>query len=876
LIIPIILIQNKLFESWFTKKSDLRNFNSHNLLPNLKNILEKYLINWYYPFMDKNYDSKIVEEKWQKYWEKEGTYRFDPNSSKLVFSVDTPPPYVSADHLHVGHAMSYTQAEIIIRYHRMKGKNIFYPMGFDDNGLPTERYVEKKYKIDKSKITRQEFVKLCLKETKEGGKVYEKIWRRLGLSIDWSLLYSTINPLSQRIAQRSFIDLYKKGRIYRSESPTFWCTHCQTALAQADLEDQEEDSVMYDIEFKFENGDPAIISTTRPELIPACVALYVHPKDNRYSHHIGGTAITPIFKENIPIKTSDAVEMNKGTGLMMVCTWGDIEDIEKWKIDKLETKLIINKNGKLSEKAGNYKNLTLAQARTKIVDDLQTAGHLKNTTNIKHTLNIHERCKKPIDFFASPQWFIKILDLKDDLKKRGEELNWYPSFMKVQLDNWIDGLKWDWCISRDRFFGVPFPVWHCPDCQEIILAENDELPIDPREMHPKTGICPKCGSKNIKGEMQVMDTWMTSSVSPLINAKWQDKDNLMSTLHPYTNSNILKSDQASDTSENNKKIGVGIYPMSLRVQAFEIIRTWLFYTLVKSHLHTNSLPWKNVMISGWGLAKNGEKMSKSLNNFVIAEDIIKKYSADALRYWACGATLGMNLRWSEEDVRAGQKLLTKLWNAGRFVMMNLEDYDQKTDLGINDLEISDQWILAELQELTREVTNQFEKYEFAKGKIALEQFFWIKFTDNYIELVKGRLYGTDKQKKLSAQFALSQILSTLIILYAPILPHITEELAETFNNADGSIHLGPWPTIKQKFENHDLIKKGKVILDAISRLRKTKVENVIKLSEPIESVILRTDKDSLKFIGNLTEDLKNVSHASKITFEEGLGVEIKK
>ena len=317
--------------------------------------------------LPKNYNAKESEKKWQSFWEKEGIYKFDENSKKPVFSIDTPPPYISSDSLHTGHAMSYTQAEIIVRYHRMKGENIFYPMGFDDNGLPTERFVEKKYKIDKSKITRKEFVELCLKETKEGGKKYEELWRRLGLSVDWSLLYSTINPLSQKISQRSFLDLYKKGRIYQEEAPTFWCTQCQTALAQADLEDKEEKSLMYDIEFKFDSptgeGDPAVISTTRPELIPACVALYVNPKDERYQKYIGGSAIVPITEEKIPVKTSEAVEMKKGTGLMMVCTWGDTEDIEKWKADKLDTKLIIDKNGKINEKGGKYAGMKLKNVR---------------------------------------------------------------------------------------------------------------------------------------------------------------------------------------------------------------------------------------------------------------------------------------------------------------------------------------------------------------------------------------------------------------------------------------------------------------------------------------------------------------------------------
>lgn len=812
----------------------------------------------------KIYNPKAIEKKWQDFWEKEKIYAFDKDSRKPIFSIDTPPPYISADSLHVGHAMSYAQAEIIIRYHRMKEENIFYPMGFDDNGLPTERFVEKKYKVNKSKITRKEFVEFCLKETAEGGKMYEKLWRSLGLSVDWSLLYSTINPLAQKIAQRSFIDLYNKKRIYREESPTFWCTHCQTALAQADLEDKEEKSLMYNIKFAFEGGKGAIISTTRPELIPACVALYVNPKDKRYKSYIGKNAVVPITNDKVPVKASDTVEMEKGTGLMMVCTWGDTEDISKWRADKLETKLIIGKNGKINEKGGKYEGLTLAKARENIISDLEREGLLVSKKEMEHVVNIHERCKHPIDFFASPQWFVKILDIKDDLKKRGGELKWHPQFMKVHLDNWIDGLKWDWCISRDRFFGVPFPVWHCEDCRGIILPDDKELPVDPRENLPGNKICPECKSRKIRGEMQVMDTWMTSSTTPLINARWKEPNSLM------------------------KKI----YSMSLRAQAFEIIRTWLFYTLVKSHFHTNSLPWKNVMISGWGLAKDGEKMSKSLNNFVTAESVIEKYGADALRYWSCGATLGMNLRWSEEDVRAGKKLLTKLWNVARFIIMNLEDFDRNTFIARDKLSEADKWILSELYDLIEYVNIFLEKYDFGRAKFLMEHFFWIKLADNYIELVKGRLYGNNEKEKKSAQFTLYSILILLIKLFAPILPHITEELYQSFikeKKSPVSIHISKWPN-DPDFETifgsgkvpdwltgkRDILNHGKVLIEVISKMRKMKTDKNVKLYESVKNLTASIPSEHKEFFEKITGDLKNLAQAEniKIKISEKPAVEI--
>ncbi|MDO8529758.1 MAG: valine--tRNA ligase [bacterium] len=787
--------------------------------------------------LPKNYDSKQSEKKWQDFWEKEGIYKFDKNSKKPTFSIDTPPPYISSNSLHTGHAMSYTQAEIIVRFHRMNGENVFYPMGFDDNGLPTERFVEKKYKVDKSKITRKEFVELCLKETQEGGKKYEELWRSLGLSVDWSLLYSTISPLAQKISQRSFIDLYKKNRIYQAKRPTLWCTTCQTALAQADLEAEEKESQLVYIKAKVETGEDLVFATTRPELLPACMGISVHPSDRRYKHLIGKKVTMPLTGAELILTADEASDTDFGSGVVYYCSFGGNECIE-WLERHPEAKPIelILPNGRFSKNAGKYAGKKTLEAREDIIEDLKEIGALIKLEPTKHAVYVHERCKTDVEYIETEQWFIKLLDLKDALQKRGNKLKWYPKFMKIHLDNWINGLKWDWCVSRDRFFGVPIPVWQCKDCGEIILPEDSELPVDPGENTPANNTCSECESKNIQGETQVLDTWATSSVSPLINARWGEKDNLMKE----------------------------ICPMSVRVQGFEIIRTWLFYTLVKSHLNTENIPWKDVMISGWGLAKNGEKMSKSLNNFVTAESMLQKYGADALRFWTCGATLGMNLRFSEDDMRAGQKLLTKIWNATRFVMMNLENYE-KTELSKNDLETSDQWILAEFQELVKNVTEQFEKYEFAKAKNLLEHFFWIKFTDNYIELVKGRLYGEDEKKKLSAQFALYKIISNLAKLFAPILPHVTEEIYQQFlrdGNSSVSIHIAEWPALEKQFEDEDTRKSGKLLLEIIAEIRKQKAEKSIKLGESFRRLTIGANEK--EFVEKIKEDIKNLSHAEEI------------
>ena len=790
--------------------------------------------------MDKRYKAKEAESKWLEEWEKSGIYKFDPDSEKPVYSVDTPPPYVSSDHLHLGHAMSYIQAEIIIRFRRMQGCNIFYPMGFDDNGLPTERFVEKKYKINKAKISRKDFVDLCIEETKKGAENYRRIWKSLGIGVDWSLEYSTIGELSQKIAQRSFIDLYNKGLVYREESPTFWCTTCRTALAQADLEDKEEQQgKMYYIKFLIPEHDDVIIATTRPEMLPACVALYVNPDDSRFNHLLGLKAVVPIFNSEIPILKSEEVDPEFGTGIMMVCTWGDTEDVKKWKIDKLDTKVLINEYGKLTKIAGDFQGLKLDDARKKIVEKLKEQACLKKEEDIIHVKNIHGRCGTPVEFMTSEQWFIKILDFKNDLLKKGDEIKWYPEFMKDRYDHWVLGLKWDWCISRDRYYGVPFPVWRCDDCGAIILPEYKELPVDPREQKPDVSTC-KCGSRSLTGEQQVMDTWMTSSLSPLINAKWMEDDSFIEK----------------------------IYPLSTRVQAFEIIRTWLFYTVVKSLFHTKSVPWKSVMISGWGLDSQGKKMSKSKGNITSIDTAVEQYSADAVRWWSTGAGLGQNLKYSDVDMKGGKKISNKLWNVARFIQPIIED----CELGDIDnvVNFSDQWILAELQRTVSDCTVALEVCDFNRARIALEKFFWMKYCDVYLELCKDRTWNPEKytdEQISSLKTTLSFSLETLLKLFAPILPFVTEEIYHVLfkkNNAE-SIHAAKWPEIKKDCQNEDLLGLSSSFMEIINRVRHFKTNIAESFRSDITAISLITGNTLLQ--GSLP-DLAGLAKADKSYINE--------
>ena len=817
-----------------------------------------------FPELDTNVDLEEISRKCLKIWADSKVHDFTPNSGKPVFSVDTPPPYVSASHLHVGHAMSYTQAEIIVRYKRMMGHEVFYPMGFDDNGLPTERHVEQVHKIkDKSQISRSEFRKLCVQETQGGAKTYEELWRALGISVDWNLRYSTIDERCQRVGQLSFIDLYKKDLIYRAEEPVLWDTKFQTALAQADLDTIERKGKLYDIEFKAETGDPLVISTTRPELIPGCVGMFFHPEDERYAHLKGKNAIVPIFGHEVPILTSEAVEKEFGTGLMMCCTFGDSEDVEKWKEHKLDTRICISLNGKMTELAGEYEGLQIVEARARIVKDLKAQELVKGEKTVPQSVSVGERSEVPVEFHMAPQWFIKVLDHKEKFRQRAEELDWYPEHMKVRLLNWIDGLKYDWNVSRQRYYGVPFPLWYVQDENgeiiDTIIADEADLPLDPMESEPPQWAKDKFKDYTIVPETDVMDTWMTSSVSPLINANW--------------------------TSLDQDLTASGIYPMSLRVQAHEIIRTWLFYTMIKSEYHTDSLPWEATMISGWGLNEQGKKISKrSLDqetdkngyNRFNPDNLIAKYGADAVRYWAGGAKLGHDLRFSEKEIKRGKAAVTKLWNASRMAFTYMKDFDYANDaISFENRTIEDQWIIAELQKITGEATEYMEKLDYASARNSIDRFFFMSYCDNYLEMIKLRFQDasqwTDEEIK-STQSTLFEATRILLGLFAPFTPFVTEELyqaAGKFGEDAVSLHITAWPkpeSLHEVTDQNDI----EFILWALAETRKIRSEQKIGAGAILEVVTLEFADDSdLGTAKRLEKSIVTAIRAKEIVVQKG-------
>jgi valyl-tRNA synthetase len=749
------------------------------------------------------YDHRAVEAAVRELWEAHDIYRYDRGGDGPVFSVDTPPPYVSAAHLHVGHAMSYSQPDFIVRYRRMRGERVFYPIGFDDNGLPTERYVEQAHGVRAVDMPRAEFNALCLAETGRVAERYEDLWRRLGLSVDWSLRYSTIDPRCQRTAQTSFVRLHQAGYLRRAEDPILWCPEDRTSLAQADVEDLERTSRLHTIRF---GGDrDLLIATTRPELLPACVALYHHPADTRYASLERATV--PLFGYEVPVRTDESVDPEYGTGLMMVCTFGDSEDVLKWRRDHLDLRLVVEPDGRLGELGGEFAGLTLAQGRAAIVKALDEAGLLVSSEPVRQVVGVHERCQTPVEFQIRPQWFIAVREHADRFRARAAELEWIPPFMRRRLEDWIDGLKWDWNITRQRRYGVPFPVWFCAACSAPVLARLEDLPVDPLADSPPVSSCPSCGCGELVPDPDVMDTWMASSLSPQVNDGWA----------------VGGTDPA-------------LAPMSMRVQAFEIIRTWLFYSVVQSELLFGRVPWRTALISGWGLSEQGKKLSKrdldkstgpdGYNRYV-PDDVMGKYGADAVRLWATRARIGTDLRYNEKDIRTGRKFAVKLWNVGRFLSMNLGDLDVSAPATApppGDRDIVDRWVLSHLADTAAEATAAFGTHDYMQAHQAASRMFWSVYCDRYLEMIKDRIGASGDRD--SARWTLWESFRVLLGLFAPFAPFVTERMYQQFYRThEGaiSLHLTRWPELDQRWRDDrpavEAVDQLTMILDATRALR---------------------------------------------------------
>ncbi len=800
--------------------------------------------------LSKNYDFENSQQKWQNYWREKKIYQYNPSETREnTFVVDTPPPTVSGQ-LHMGHIFSYTQADFIVRFQRMMGKNIFYPMGFDDNGLPTERLVEKQKNIKATSLDRSDFIEICKEVVELEEEKFRHFFTQIALSVDWNLEYQTISPTSTSISQMSFLDLISKDEIYRSDQPMLWDPVDQTALAQADIEDKMRESLMNEIIFTSDDGKPLVIATTRPELLPACVAVFFHPDDERYKNLAGSYAISPLFNIRVPILADSLVQIDKGTGLVMCATFGDATDITWWKTHNLPCKIIINKVGRIIDlkfddpNADHYASIIsgmkVSEARAKILEHLQQNGLLKSQTPIIQNVKCAERSGAPLEILTTPQWFIKTLKHKDALLKKSAELNWYPHFMKHRLDNWINSLAWDWCISRQRFFGVPFPVWYSKRPGEEgkpIFASIDQLPVDPLRDLPHG-----YSRDEVEADKDVMDTWATSAVSPQLSSM------------------AISKDFSLDYNKHQN-----LFPFDLRPQAHEIIRVWTFYTMLKAYLHENTLPWKNIMISGWCLANDKTKMSKSKGNVVTPEKLIAEYGADVVRYWASTSRLGADTAYSEDVIKNGKRLVNKIWNAAKFASSHF----YKLDLSKDPLDLichnTDKWLISNLREVVKTATEEFNQFEYAAAMESIEDFFWKIFCDNYLEISKARAYDEGGENPIGSQSAIATLyiaINTLLKLMAPVLPHITEELYQNiYHNDLDSVHQrNSWPKFSDYFFDSDALHQGSMILEIIELVRKSKAEKNLSVKADIEILDFATD---ITIAADLLEDLAKVT-SSKI------------
>jgi valyl-tRNA synthetase len=640
------------------------------------------------------------------------------------------------------------------------------------------------------------------------------------------------------------LNLYKKGLIYQEESPVSWCPKCQTAIAQAEFENVDMTSHFSDIVFKH-GGEDLVISTTRPELIPACVALAVHPDDERYKKFHGKFAGVPLFDYDVPIIVDSSVAVDKGTGLMMVCTFGDKEDVEKWYKHKLPLKVVITPDGKMNDKAGKYEGLSLHDARKEILKDLELGGMLLNQKDISHAVNVHDKCGTEIEILKTKQWFVNILKHKEELIEAADKITWYPEHMKTRYIHWVENLNWDWCISRQRHYGVPIPVWYKGkegENKEIIVADESKLPIDPLQDE----------IKGAEPETDVFDTWMTSSLTPQIAL-----------------------DRVGDKGWKNN------FPMNLRPQAHDIIRTWAFYTITKAIYEDNDVPWKDIVISGHALDPKGKKMSKSKGNVVDPLKVMDQFGSDALRFWAAGSKLGEDLPYQEKDLVTGKKMVTKLWNASKFCLMHLSEFEVDST---PELLIMDRWLLAKLHRMIKSCTEDFDRYEYSKTKAETEKFFWNTFCDNYLEIAKDRLYKSDKVGQHatdSARYTLYHSLLAQLKLIAPIMPHITEEIFQMYyaekmkGYSDGgkksfvSIHNTSWPEWKESMFDPEAEKVGDTAVEIVGMVRRDKSEKNLSLKTPIKELFVRVDKELIHGLSHALEDLMATTKAEEIIFEDG-------
>lgn len=735
--------------------------------------------------LPKEYDYNFIEEKWLNTWQ-DSMYFFDWNSQKPQFIIDTPPPYPTGN-FHIGNALNWCYIDFVARYKRMRGYNVMFPEGWDCHGLPTEVKVEEAHGITKNQVSREEFRRMCVELTTTNIERMRKSLRRLGFSIDWSNEYITMEPAYYGKTQRSFVQMYQNRRVYQKNHPVNWCPRCETAIAFAEV---EYDARSTDLNFL--NFDNLKIATSRPELLAACVAVAVNPDDERYSDIIKTEVKVPVFGHMVKVIADKSVDPSFGTGVVMICTFGDKQDVRWWVEHGLPLRKAIDKTGKMTALAGKYEGMTTGECKKAIIEDMKIAGILYKQEKLDQNVGMCWRCKTPIEILSEKQWFVKII--RDDILNTANDITWVPDFMKVRLENWTETMEWDWCISRQRIFATPIPAWYCTRCGTVKVAKEEWLPVEPTQMPPPEPC--ECGSTDFKGEDDVLDTWMDSSISALHVAGWLSD-------HPL------------------------LLPTQLRPQGYDIIRTWSFYTILRSRALLDVKPWDTILLNGMVLGEDGHKMSKSRNNFVVPEEVIKTYGADSFRQWAAiGGTTGSDIIFSWKDVVAGSRFLQKLWSIVRFSIPHINEE-------LAELKPIDRWLLSKLNRLVKQATNSMDAYQFDETFKAIRGFAWDVLADNYIELAKSRLYGNGEGKQ-AAQYTLFVTIETLSRLLAPFLPYFSEEIYSHIKPE--SVHLQNWPVPDESLIDDDAEAAGEMIKEMTAQIRRYKSEHGMALNAPLKGI----------------------------------------
>ena len=743
--------------------------------------------------LPKNYEFSAVEERWRGIWQDEDHY-FDRNSVKPQFVIDTPPPYPTGN-FHIGNALNWCYIDFFARYKRMRGYNVMFPQGWDCHGLPTEVKVEELNHITKNDVSREEFRRMCRELTEKNIAQMRLTLRRMAFSTDWSNEYITMTPKYFSKTQLSFLRMLAAGYIYQSEHPVNFCTRCETAIAFAEVAYEERETQLNYFDF-----DGVEIATTRPELLAACVAVATHPDDERYHQLKGKSLKVPIFGHSVPVIRDEAVDPAFGSGAVMICTFGDKQDVHWWKQHNLDLRRAIDRRGIMTDLAGKYKGMTAQECRKAILTDMKEQDILHRQEQLAQRVGTCWRCKTPIEILSERQWFVRVKP--EEILKAAHEIAWYPEHMLLRMENWTSQMEWDWCISRQRIFATPIPVWFCKKCGEMAVPDEKDLPVDPTLVQPKHP-CRKCGGTEFAGEEDVLDTWMDSSISVLNVTGW-------------------------DGSGTPK-----LFPAQIRPQGHDIIRTWAFYTILRSVALTGRRPWDQIVVNGMVLGEDGFKMSKSRGNIIMPEEILVKYGADALRQWAAtGAATGSDIMFSWNDVIAASRFQTKMWNIAKFVLIQLEKEGVDENAPVTSL--SDRWLLARLSDTAAKVTDAMENYLFDDALRAIREFAWDVLADNYIELVKGRLYAQDASRK-GAVRALATAYDALLRMLAPFTPYFAEECYSYFRPGQ-SVHGQPW--VAFTYDDPEARAEGDILARVVAEVRKYKHDNGLALNAPLGQVTI--------------------------------------